>query len=341
MENLLGIMLVLVAGAVALHAFDLEIFDDPENQRMIWTGHRRPDCDSIASAIGAAVLYGGRAAISGQLSGEAQFLLKECGLPTPPQLSELKAGTIGLVDHNETTQIPPGIAAEQVQAIIDHHGLTGSSLQTGAPIAVDIRPWCACASIVADRFFKSKRPLPPEVAKLLLGGILSDSKALRSKSVTPREHEIVRQLAAIAGVKDIAAFGRRMLEVKSDLSNYSAEEVIHSDYKEYEMNGKKVGIGLAETLNPAPLLARRDELAARLAELKRQDQLDHLLFGVKDIENGALYLIVADSADQTAVKRAFSDFLGETRRGWLVLTKTSRKKALVPAFNREMTRTTR
>ena len=338
MENLLGVMFVLVAGAVALHAFDLESLDDPENQRMTWTGHRRPDCDSIASAIGAAVLYGGRAAISGQPSGEALFLLKECGLPTPPQLSELKVGAVGLVDHNETTQIPPGIAEEQVQAVIDHHGLTGSSLHPGVPISMDIRPWSACASIVADRFLKAKRPLPPEVAKLLLGGILSDTKGLRSRSVTPREQEIVRELAAIAGVKNAAAFGRRMLEVKSDLSTHSAEEVIHSDYKEYAMNGKKVGIGLAETLDPAPLLARRDELAARLTGLKRQDKLDHLLFGVKDIENGALYLIVADADDLAAVKHAFTDFLGETRRGWLVLTKTSRKKTLVPAFSREMTR---
>lgn len=339
MENLPGVMVLLVAGAAAFRAFDLESLDDPENQRMTWTGHRRPDCDSIASAIGAAVLYGGRAAISGQPSGEALFLLRECGLPMPPQLSELKVAMVGLVDHNETAQIPPGIAEEQVKAVIDHHSLTGSSLRTGVPISMDIRPWSACASIVADRFFQSKRPLPPEVAKLLLGGILSDTKALRSKSVTPRERELVRELAVIAGVKDVAAFGRRMLEVKSDLSNYSAEEVIHSDYKEYGMNGKKVGIGLAETLDSAPLLARRDELAARLSVLKREDKLDHLLFGVKDIENDALYLIVADAADLAAARRAFADFLAKPRQGWLVLTKTSRKKTIAPAFSRELTRT--
>ncbi len=326
------LLLFLAPLVVCLQAFDLEKIEPEKNAGMIWLGHNNPDCDSIASAFGSAALYGGKVYISGKVNNEVMFLLKQAGRTLPDQAGDLSKVKIGLVDHNQRLQSAVTVANDNVVCIIDHHPLQGDTFTPPQPISADFRPWTATAAIVADRYLKSGRTPDRGTALLLLGGILSDTLNLTDNDMSEREHAIVKELAAIAGVPDVKVFGRQMLEAKSDYSGLSAEEVIFGDYKEYNIGGKKLGFGLAETLFPEPLKLRADEIKKQLAMIKKERKLDYLFWAIKDISAKRSFVLCVEPGEKALAEKAYRKYLVENNGDWLTLSKTSRKKVLIPAI---------
>ena len=71
----------------------------------VFIGHLIPDLDAVASAIGAAALYGGNATIPGKINSETEWALKKWGLECPPLFDDYYQGENAdknccLVDHN-------------------------------------------------------------------------------------------------------------------------------------------------------------------------------------------------------------------------------------------------
>ena len=111
----------------------------------IFVGHLVTDLDSVAGAIGAAALYGGRAAIASEVNSETQFALDYWKVETPPAIEEVLKEKpdcdICLVDHQQTSQMNPNIKVDQIVGVIDHHALQSKTIVTDKPIYIDIRPW--------------------------------------------------------------------------------------------------------------------------------------------------------------------------------------------------------
>ncbi|CAM2894713.1 hypothetical protein VIRA109638_05005 [Vibrio rarus] len=76
---------------------------------------------------------------------------------------------------------------------------------------------------------------------------------------TPSQFSFANKLAKIAGFNDINDFGQQMLIAKSDLSHLSALNILTMDYNNVEFGGKKMGIGVAETLTADQLIKHKDE----------------------------------------------------------------------------------
>ena len=90
-----------------------------------------------------------------------------------------------LVDHNEISHAVQGAADVEIIEIIDHHRI--GALTTTQPILFRNEPVGSTSTIVAGCFFQSGVPLPPSIAGLLLGGIISDTLNLTSPTTTPRD----------------------------------------------------------------------------------------------------------------------------------------------------------
>lgn len=60
----------------------------PDFKGVVFSGHYpAPDLDSVASAIGASVLFDGVAAVPGPINSESQFVLSKYGLENPAKVS--------------------------------------------------------------------------------------------------------------------------------------------------------------------------------------------------------------------------------------------------------------
>ena len=170
----------------------------------VFVGHLVTDLDSVGGSIGAAALYGGRAALASEVNSETAFALEKFGVEKPPTIEELLKedpdAKICLVDHQQTTQMNPAINPDNVVGVIDHHALQSNTIVTDRPIYIDIRPWGSMSTIIAHTFLTHNQRPPKHVAGMLLCAILSDTLNLQGPTTTEWDRLIVAVLSEIAEV---------------------------------------------------------------------------------------------------------------------------------------------
>ena len=99
--------------------------------------------------------------------------------------------------------------------------------------------------------------MPEAVRGLMLTCILSDTMEFRSPTTTGKDRDLALSLASDLGI-DIAPYAAEMFAAKSDLSDVPAEEIIRTDSKRYEIDGRSLRISVLETTSPASLLQRKE-----------------------------------------------------------------------------------
>ncbi|WP_019614937.1 manganese-dependent inorganic pyrophosphatase [Psychromonas ossibalaenae] len=327
-----SVFLSLAVISTAGSAFELNDPKKNDTHNLVWTGHLSPDTDSMTAAIAAAYIYGGTAVMPQETNPESRFVLEYCQAEAPRQLDDFTDKQVGLVDFNQKTQLHKTIDPGSITAIIDHHAIGGSPVNLAQVAAIDIRPWGSAATIAADHAASLNIILPKQVACTTLAGILSDTVVLQSATTTQYDRDYAVKLAEQAGISDFHSFGEQMLIAKSDLSKTDAATILTMDYKTFEYAGKKVGIGVAETLTAQQLTDRKDEFITAMQVYKKENNLDHLFFSVTDTKNKQANLLWIDEADAAVAQAAFQ---GQNADGWLQLKNvTSRKRQIGPAIQR-------
>ncbi|EAQ67126.1 putative manganese-dependent inorganic pyrophosphatase [Marinomonas sp. MED121] len=315
--------------------FDLESPENNDTDNLVWLGHLSPDSDTIGSAIGAAELFGGEARRAGELNKETAFVVEYCGVEVPKLISKVEGQKVGLVDFNQKTQLHKDVDNSDIVAIIDHHAIQDQPITFNTPVSVDIRPWGSAATILADRFEKTGKEMSPTTACVLLAGILSDTLVFESPTTCPVDKPYAEKLAKIAGIEDLYDFGQKMMEAKSDLADVSTYDVLKGDFKHYEIKGKKVGFGVAETLLPEQLLERKADLLAEMEGEKAKQGLDFIFFAIVDTKTKNAHLVIYSDAEAELATAAYG-YTSEANLMYLP-GMMSRKSQLMPAVQATLT----
>ena len=169
--------------------------------------------------------------------------------------------------------------------------------------------------------------IPKNLAGMMLCAILSDTVIFKSPTCTKADTKACKELAKIAGVEDIKALGMEMFLVKSAVQGATPRELTTRDYKDFEMAGKKVGVGQLEVVDLSVFDSIKDDLFADLKALKAEGDRHTVLLLLTDIiEEGSQLLVVSD--DDSLVEGAF-DVKLENAQVWLPKV-LSRKKQVVP-----------
>jgi len=174
-----------------------------------------------------------------------------------------------LVDHNEKSQAADGITEAEILEIIDHHRV--GDISTLAPIYVYNDPIGSTASVVAGMMFLFQVKIPPDIAGVLLAGILSDTLLLSLSTTTARDREAAERLAALAGV-EIGAFGQELLRASIRIEGRTAAEIIAQDFKEFILGEKRIGVGQTMALDSE--IKRREAFLAELERLRLERGYD-------------------------------------------------------------------
>ncbi len=297
---------------------------------MLYIGHKNPDTDSICAALAAAELFGGEAGMtSSELPPESAFVLDKFGFESPAYVDNLKDKEVILVDFNQKSQGQEGLEEASIQGIIDHHAMGEDIAFNSQPIFVRIEPIGSTCSIIAKMAGETEVEITPKLAGILLAGIVSDTLALRSPTTTEDDREIVEYLQKVAGVEDITDLLKDMLKAKSDLSKKNAIEILQLDYKIFDYT-KKVGIGVAETVSPEDLIARKEELLEGMQKIKEKDGLDYIYFAVVDVLNEQSDLLILGDDELVLAKKAFEADAEENIMN--IGSRISRKKQIAPGI---------
>ncbi|MDY0390333.1 manganese-dependent inorganic pyrophosphatase [Desulfobulbus oligotrophicus] len=292
-------------------------------------GHKSPDTDSVTAAIAYAALMKAKGedyvpAVSGKLNPESEMVLKQFGFATPELLTDATGKKIALVDHSDLTQAPDNLNAGEVVAVVDHHKI--GDVTTNQPIFFFNMPVGCTGTVLKILYDMEGVKVEPKVAGLMLAAILSDTVNFKSPTTTDADKKAVKELAAIAGVTDTEGLFMEMLKAKSAVAGVPAMDLLHRDYKDFDMNGKKVGVGQLELATLDQVADMRDALYNAMKEQKGTERHSVLLMLTDVVKEGTDLMVISD--DPALIEGAFGDKLDGVSM-WID-GMMSRKKQTVP-----------
>jgi manganese-dependent inorganic pyrophosphatase len=185
-----------------------------------------------------------------------------------------------LVDHNETSQAVSGAEDVTITEIIDHHRL--GSMNTPNPILFINEPVGSTCTIVAGLFRTAGITPAPEIAGIMMSGLISDTLHLNSPTTTPKDAEILAWLSGIAG-EDPRALAEVIFASGSVIQANTPEAIVQADHKVYEEEGVRFSVSQVEELGFSNFWNRSKSIASALDELRKRERLALAALLVTDI----------------------------------------------------------
>ncbi len=296
-------------------------------------GHKSPDTDATGSAIIAAWYYTNilkqpaQPYILGDLNPETKFVLEHWGFETPELLSTLdECDKVVIVDTNNAEELPETLGNAEILEILDHHRLMGN-IKTNYVVKVTIKTLASTGGLLGSMMMNCWSEVPTNIKGMILSCILSDTLEFRSPTTTPTDKKMGENLAKELDL-DMSALATAMFTAKSDISAFSAEELIKMDSKVAEFNDKMYRIGVLETATPQTVLDRKTELLEAQKAVCETEKLEEAFLFVIDILNEEATLLIPNEATKTMAEQSFNvQVEGDTV---LLPGIVSRKKQIIP-----------
>jgi manganese-dependent inorganic pyrophosphatase len=221
-------------------------------------------------------------------------ICRQRDLLDPPRLK------IILVDHNEPQQALGSLNEAELIEILDHHRLGNPT--THEPIRFTVDVVGSTSTLVSELIEDAGLSAPPDLAGLMLAGLVSDTLILTSPTTTPRDHAAADRLARWAFVwgtplenETIQSFGEKVLSAGSGLSSREPMDVVTTDMKRYESGSIRFAIAQAEVSDLYELNDFLEPLRDALQELKERRSLDFAMLMVTDVVQGDSRLLMVNA----------------------------------------------
>lgn len=292
-------------------------------------GHTKPDTDSIASAISMAHLrnqLGENAECFrlGNINKETSYALKTFGIKEPELLDSVEEKTpVIMVDSNEFSQSVKGIENANIKMVVDHHRI---NFQTNDPVYYMAEPVGCTSTIIYKLYKQNDVEITPSVAGVMLSAIISDTLLFKSPTCTEEDKKIAEKLAEIAGV-DLYEYGHNLLKAGTDISEFTADEIINIDCKPYNENGCNMKIAQINSADLNDVFSRQEELEKAINKDIESNKLDLYVFVATDILN-ANSKVIALGNKANIVEKAFDVTLNNNTA--VLENVVSRKKQVLP-----------
>lgn len=227
-----------------------------------------------------------------------------------------------LVDHNEKKQVIDDIDSAEIIEIVDHHRMGGFACDN--PINIKISSVGATSTLIAKMFFDDKIKLPNNLAGLLLGGIVADTMNLKSPTTTKLDIDIACKLEKISKVK-ANELSKMMIDASDSLLDKRYIQIVYDDFKEFNIDGNKVGISQVTFKSKAEYLKIKDGLKRYLEDCCKSQSYDLMVMMLTNPNGSGSYLIKAGNKAYLLKELFAKDVINGFTKNLV-----SRKKQLLP-----------
>lgn len=232
-----------------------------------------------------------------------------------------------LVDHNERSQSVPGLEDAQLVAIIDHHRI--ADIQTGSPIYFRNEPVGCTATIIASMYFENGIIPSKQISGILCAAIISDTLLLKSPTSTNTDKYMLKRLAEIAAL-DVETFAEQMFKEGSSLKGKSTDEIFNQDFKVFNINSLKVGVGQINTMDIEGFNSLKNDMLSYMENKASKEKFNLLILMVTDLlKDGSEILVVGK--ESYLVNKAFGIELKDN--SVYLPNVMSRKKQIIPPLS--------
>lgn len=278
-------------------------------EKVLIFGHQNPDTDSICSSIIQEKLnqkngwHDTKAVRLGKVNKETQYVLKYLNLEAPELIEEVEEGQeVLLVDHNEFNQSAKGIEKAKILGVTDHHKI--GNFETKEPLYYTAKPYGCTATILFEEFKRLGHKIEQTEAMLMASAIISDTLLLKSPTTTEYDKKALAELANIVKI-NTQEYGLAMLKAGTDLSEFTAAEIINLDSKSTESNSVKIQVAQVNTACIEDVLKDQDKLETAMTEFIKENQIDIFLFLITDIITSNSEAIVLRRKNRYCAKSIF------------------------------------
>lgn len=295
-------------------------------------GHKSPDTDSIMSSLVMVDLekHMGEQVTAcrlGELNKETEYALNYFKVDAPELIENIEDGQKAiLVDHNEFAQSVNGIENAKILKVVDHHRICG--FQTSEPLFYMAKPVGCTCTILFELYKMNNIEINPTIAGLMLSAIISDTLLLKSPTTTIKDKKALEELSKIANI-DTNTYGLDMLKAGTDLTNYSAEQLINLDVKNVDMNGNSVMVAQVNTISIEDVMKNKKDLETAINDMINKNNLDLFMLAITDILNSNSQAIALGKRTDM-VEKAYNVKL-ENNTAFLPGV-VSRKKQILPVL---------
>lgn len=295
-------------------------------------GHKNPDTDSICSSLVMEKFdknlgFDVEAVRLGNINKETEYVLNYLGIQAPRMITEVSDGQpVVLVDHNEFSQSVNGIENAKIETVVDHHRI--ANFQTNEPLYYRAEPVGCTATILYKKFKEENMNIEKKEAILMLSSIISDTLLFKSPTCTKEDVVACENLASIAQI-DINSYGMDMLKAGTDLSDFTAEQLINIDSKEFGNGNFKFQIAQVNTACINDVLENKSQIEAVMQDFINNNGLNLFVFLITDIINSNSQAIVLGNNTDT-FEKAFNTKLDNNMA--FLEGVVSRKKQVAPVI---------
>lgn len=239
-------------------------------------------------------------------------------------IHDRKRKQVILVDHNEASQSVDGLDEAEIVEIVDHHKI--GTIGTTLPINFRNMTVGSSNTIIYMLYKENNISIPQHIAGIMLSGIISDTLLFRSPTTTRTDKIVVKELAKIANV-NYEQYGMNMLKAGASLKGKTKEEILYNDFKNFTIDGKKIGIGQVITLDINEINQEKEEYIHLINKVAENNNYYMVaLFATDIIKNGS-YIYFNESA-KDILDNCFK--IKNLKEGDYLEGIISRKKQMIP-----------
>lgn len=303
-------------------------------EKIYIVGHKRPDLDSIASAIGYQYFkqsqgdFNYHAITCDNINPLTEWVLEKFKVKIPPYIPNISGMTVVLVDHTYSQSRAKGWENANIIEVIDHHDV---KLEDIIPNSITIRPCGSTSTLITEKLINAGVNIQSNIASILLCAILDDTLGLKSPTTLELDREMASKLAKISNINDIDALSKEIFTIKDIWDGIDAKEIIEMDMKEIEIGNKKLSISQVETLDREKLRNREGEILNELEKINDSNPYDLRIVMVTDLTRGDCILLFTGKDKEVLIKELGNKY--ENSRGYLSGI-VSRKKQLLPILEK-------
>jgi manganese-dependent inorganic pyrophosphatase len=221
-------------------------------------------------------------------------ICRQRNLLNPPRIKLI------LVDHNEVGQALGSLDEADLLEVLDHHRLGNPPTRLPIRFRVDIVG--STSTLVSERIEAAGLSAPPDLAGLLLAGLISDTLMSTSPTTTDRDREAAERLSRWAFVgggpldgENLASYSEKVLNVGTGLATRDPKDIVQGDFKIYDTSKGRFGVAQVEVTDLGSISDQVNPLNAALDQLREQRALDFTVLMVTDIVGGSSRLLLSGS----------------------------------------------
>lgn len=252
------------------------------------------------------------------------------GLLKINDISDKRKKKVILVDHNEGEQSVDGLEEAEILEIIDHHKI--GNVNTTNPINFRNMAVGSTNTIIYNLYKENKVEIPKEIAGIMLSGIISDTLLFSSPTTTPLDKEAAKALEKLAKI-NMNEYGMEMLKAGTSIVGKTKEEILYNDFKEFNVNNKKIGIGQIFTMNFDEIKKDIDDYVKLIEDTVKNNNYYMINLYITDIVKKGSYVLYNENS-----KELLENCLNirDLYQGYYIDGVVSRKKQVIPYIMDEL-----